>query len=114
MDLRDQLRKGVLAAVAVLLLAGAAVASSPKPAELPAPLDRGFQAMYNLDFAAAHGIFRSYQQANPGDPMGYVANAAAYLFSEFDRLHILETDLFIDDHRFEQRTKRVPDAGLKA
>jgi len=28
-------------------------------------------------------------------------------------LHILESDLFTDDHRFEQRGKLVPDAAVK-
>ena len=37
--------------------------------------------------------------------MGYVSNAAAYLFSEFNRLHILESDLFTDDAKFEHRSK---------
>jgi len=45
--------------------------------------------------------------------MGPVSNAAAYLFSEFDRLHILEADLFTDDHKFDNRNKRTPDPALK-
>ncbi len=68
-------------------------------------LSAATQQMYNLDFSAAHRTFVRYQQANPDDPMGYVSNAAAYLFSEFNRLHILEADLFIDDARFEHRSK---------
>lgn len=69
--------------------------------------------MYNLDFAGAHTTFASYQQTYPGDPMGYVSNAAAYLFSEFDRLHILEADLFTDDKKFDGRQKLTPDPVLK-
>ncbi len=93
--------------------------SSPVAALLPsggAPLpslDRGFQQMYNLDFSAAHATFRSYQQTDPADPMGYVSNAAAYLFSEFDRLHILEADLFTDDKKFDGRQKLTPDPAVK-
>src|SRR5579864_4115973 len=79
----------------------------------PQMLDRGFRQMYNLDFSAAHATFHSYQQADPADPMGYVSNAAAYLFSEFDRLHILESSLFLDDKTFEARKKLTPDAALK-
>jgi hypothetical protein len=45
--------------------------------------------------------------------MGHVSNAAAYLFSEFDRLHILEADLFTDDHKFETRNKPTPDSATK-
>ncbi len=77
-------------------------------------LERGFQQMYNLDFSAAHQTFRGYQQTQPEDPMGYVSNAAAYLFSEFNRLHILESDLFIDDAKFERRGKASPDPTVKS
>lgn len=76
-------------------------------------LEHGYQQMYDLNFAAAHQTFRDYQHAQPDDPMGYASNAAAYLFSEFNRLHILEADLFTDDTRFEHRGKETPDAGVK-
>ena len=46
--------------------------------------------------------------------MGHVSNAAAYLFSEFDRLHILESDLFTDDRKFDNRGKLTPDPAVKA
>ena len=42
------------------------------------------------------------------------SNAAAYLFSEFNRLHILESDLFIDDAKFEHRGKLAPDPTVKS
>jgi len=44
-------------------------------------LERGFREMYNLDFKGAHQTFHVYQQLNPDDPLGYVADGAAYLFS---------------------------------
>jgi hypothetical protein len=113
MKLSQQIRRGALLACAVLALAYAGFASPPKQNDSSPKLDRGFQEMYNLDFPAAHETFRAYQQVDPQDPMGYVSNAAAYLFSEFDRLHILESDLFTDDHRFEQRGKLVPDPAVK-
>ena len=88
-------------------------AGEPASADAQLHLDRGFRQMYNLDFHAAHDTFHQYQQVHPQDPMGYTANAAAYLFSEFDRLHILESDLFTDDTKFEHRAKVAPDAALK-
>jgi len=112
MKLSQQIRKSALLVSVVLALGCVGFASPPKQTDSP-NLDRGFQEMYNLDFPAAHETFRAYQQATPQDPMGYVSNAAAYLFSEFDRLHILESDLFTDDHRFEQRGKLAPDAAVK-
>jgi len=77
-------------------------------------LDHGFRQMYNLDFTGAHATFHQYQQANASDPMGYASDAAAYLFSEFERLHVLESDLFVDDSHFDGRHKLTPDADLKA
>ncbi len=98
----------------VLGLASSAAAVSPNDKDPQSPLDRGFQQMYNLDFPAAHATFLNYQRTDPADPMGYVSNAAAYLFSEFDRLHILESDLFTDDKRFDGRQKFAPDPAVKA
>jgi len=76
-------------------------------------LNLGFQQMYNLDFAGAHQTFAQWERAYPEDPLGPVSNAAAYLFSEFNRLKVLESDLFIDDQKFEKRTKLAPDAFLR-
>src|SRR5271165_528974 len=101
------------AAVALLALVGASLAAYATDAVSPPDLDRGFQQMYNLDFGGAHSTFAAYQQARPEDPMGHVSNAAAYLFSEFDRLHILESDLFTDDHKFDNRGKLKPDPAVK-
>ncbi len=102
------------AAVTLLALMGASLAACALDTVSPsADLNRGFQQMYNLDFGAAHSTFGAYQQAHPGDPMGHVSNAAAYLFSEFDRLHILEADLFTDDHKFDNRSKLTPDPAVK-
>jgi hypothetical protein len=95
----------ILAAISCLALP--AVASTPD-------LDRGYRQMYDLDFTGAHASFHQYQQANGTDPMGYVSDAAAYLFSEFERLHVLESDLFVDDSHFDARRKLTPDPALKA
>jgi hypothetical protein len=70
--------------------------------------------MYNLDFQGAHQTFQWYEQAHPQDPLGPVSNAAAYLFSEFDRLHILEIELFTDAHKFEAREKLSADPAIRA
>jgi len=64
--------------------------------------------MYNLDFETAHETFVAWEKAHPEDPLGPVSNAAAYLFAEFDRMHILESELFIDDNRFEHRKSYSP------
>jgi hypothetical protein len=70
--------------------------------------------MYNLDFPGAHTTFAAWKQAHPNDPMGPASDAAAYLFSEFNRLHILEIDLFADNTKFIEREKPVPDPNVKS
>jgi hypothetical protein len=69
--------------------------------------------MYNLDFAGAHKTFETWQELHPEDPIGPASNAAAYLFSEFDRMRILELGLFTDD-RLEKAAKIQPDVQIKA
>jgi hypothetical protein len=77
-------------------------------------LDAGYREMYNLDFEGAHKSFQQYEQTHPQDPLGPVSNAAAYLFSEFDRLHILEVELFTDNQTFSSREKSSPDPAVYA
>jgi hypothetical protein len=79
----------------------------------PESLEAGFHEMYSLDFRAAHKTFESWQELHPEDPLGPAANAAAYLFAEFERLHILELDLFTDKKRFEGRDRIAPDPATK-
>jgi len=77
-------------------------------------LDAGFRQMYNLDFSAAHRTFEAWQQLYPENPMGPAANAAAYLFSEFERLHILEIELFTNKDRLKKGQKPKADPVTKA
>ena len=97
-----------------VLCAAMPVLAAPGGPDVAQPsLDQGYRQMYNLDFAAAHQTFHAYQQARPEDAFGFVSDAAAYLFSEFDRLHILESDLFTDDRKFEDRKRPAPDPAIK-
>ncbi len=79
----------------------------------PIPLEAGYRQLYNLDFTQAHRTFEAWKQQHPDDPMGPVSNAAAYLFSEFDRLHILEVELFTDNTKFLEREQPKPDPNVK-
>jgi len=74
-----------------------------------ASLENGFLQMYNMEFAAAHKTFEQWEAAHPDDPLGAVANAAAYLFAEFDRMHILEFDLLAESRRMKDFDKLSPD-----
>jgi hypothetical protein len=83
-------------------------AHAPAFSATPASLEDGFQQMYNLDFPAAHKTFENWEALHPDDPMGAASNAAAYLFAEFDRLHVLEFDLFTDS----EHTGKLNDLSL--
>ena len=105
-------RLGLLLAGMILLVV--ATASAADSAALSSGLESGYRQMYNLDFAGAHTTFDSWENSHPDDPLAPVSNAAAYLFSEFDRLHILESELFVNDSRFAKRAKKVPDPQVRA
>lgn len=92
-------------------LCAAAACASAEPA--PPALDEGYRQMYNLEFAKAHDTFREFQRAHPQDPMGPVSDAAAYLFAEFDRLHILQAEFFTHDQHFITDHKLTADPAVK-
>jgi hypothetical protein len=94
--------------LAVLLLALPITAAGQT-----ASLDAGFRQMYNLDFGGAHRTFEAWEQQHPEDPLGPISNAAAYLFSEFDRLHILEVELFTNDEALKSREKVSADSAVR-
>ena len=76
-------------------------------------LDEGYRQMYNLRFDQAHRTFAEYQRTQPGDPLGPVSDAAAYLFSEFHRLRILESELFVNDDELLHSRPPTADAAVK-
>jgi len=69
--------------------------------------------MYNLEFPQAHRSFAEWQGLHPEDPLAPASDAAAYLFSEFDRLHILQSEFFTHDQHFITDHKLMPDPALK-
>src|SRR5260370_16478628 len=80
----------------------------------PTLLDQGYRQLYNLNFESAHRAFADWEKTHPDDPMGAVSDAAAYLFAEFDRLHILQSEFFTDDNGFLRRERSLtPDAAAK-
>lgn len=94
--------------VGVLLLV-----SLPGMAAEPAFLDQGYRHMYNLEFEEAHRSFEAWEKLHPEDPMGPVSDAAAYLFSEFDRMQILQSEFFATDQKFLARRSATPDPAVK-
>jgi hypothetical protein len=77
------------------------------------PLEQGYRHMYNLEFDQAHRSFAEWHSQHPDDPMGPASDAAAYLFTEFDRLHILQSEFFTHDQHFITDHKLSPDPNLK-
>lgn len=84
------------------------------PGPVPvSPLDRGFAGLYNLDFGGAQQDFSAWQKQHPEDPMGPVSEAAGFLFSEFNRLGVLEAQFYVNDDEFDKRPKLTPDPVVR-
>jgi hypothetical protein len=76
-------------------------------------MDEGLAQMYNLYFPAAHQAFSDWMNTHPEDPMGPAADAAAYLFAEFDRPRILQSEFFLDDDLFRGTRPLAPAAVVQ-
>jgi hypothetical protein len=94
----------------LLLTASASAFSAPLTGT---PLNDGYYALYNLDFNAAHAHFGQWMTAHPEDCLGSASDAAAYIFTEFNILGVLDIELFADDNRFTSRTRPAIDPILK-
>lgn len=66
----------------------------------PQLLDTGFKKLYELNFDGARADFLEYQRIRPDDPMGKAAEAASYLYEQFDTKGILSSEFFLNDQRF--------------
>ena len=97
-----------------LVLTLAALAALPCRATDGTLLDDGYRQMYDLRFDGAQRSFRQWAQLHPEDPMAPVSEAAAYLFSELDRMRILQSEFFVDNNRFFEGSDLNPDASVKA
>jgi len=104
---------GTFTLVILALFVASVVNATAADIPAPSPLDRGFQALYQLDFDRGHQEFVNWEKQNPDNPVGAVSQAAGYLFSEFHRLGILEAQFYENDSSFEQRKKQSPDPQIK-
>jgi hypothetical protein len=118
-------RERIASAIAVLFLictitAAAQESAPPLPSGEPAPrvetdaaqtprmeadttaimLDSGFRMLYELDFKGARSQFLGYQKLRPEDPLGKAAEAASYLFEQFNQKGVLTSDFFLNDSKF--------------
>jgi hypothetical protein len=92
-------------------LGSAALAEAP---EVAVSLDSGFRFLYDLDFERAHQTFAAWQKQFPDNPLGPAGEAAGLLFSEFNRLGVLEWQFYQDDKAFQARQQFTPDPALRA
>jgi hypothetical protein len=105
--------RALLPLLALLSLGSSVRAEPHDDDDFCAGLAAGYCHMYDLQFPEAHQMFAEWQRLYPQDPMGPVSDAAAYLFSEFDRLHILEAEFFTNDRNFQSQKQLAPDADVK-
>ncbi len=94
------------------------VLSLPLPAQAPAGepdalIRQAFGRLYNFDFRGAHDLLDRHCRQYPQDPLGPSVGAAAHLFSELNRLKILEFDFFMDDDKVVDRRKLRPDPAAR-
>jgi hypothetical protein len=73
--------------------------SAVPPDQYSPVLEAGFRQLYELNFAGARAQFTRYQDANPGDPVGKAAEAASYLYEEFDAKGIFTSKFFLNDDK---------------
>ncbi|WP_255460704.1 hypothetical protein [Edaphobacter albus] len=105
-----EVSRSILLVLCLFFLAARSLAALPLAGT---PLDEGYRDMYNLRFADAHLKFQQWTKIHPEDPMGPVSDAAAWLFSEFERLKIIDVQLFANQDRFDSRGRLTPDENVR-
>jgi hypothetical protein len=76
-------------------------------------LDESFRAMYNLNFDEALKTAEAAKALDNNDPQPWMAQSCAILFREFERLHILSSELFVSDDKFNSRSAQAWDPEAK-
>lgn len=83
-------------------------------AETGTRLELGFRRMYELKFEEARTVIIAYRRDRPEDPLGVIADAASYLFEEFNAKGVLTSAFFLDDKRLLGGIEGPPDSRLSA
>jgi len=100
--------------IAMVCVCASLVATPWAKADVPqVALGDGYLRLYDLDFNGAQRDFEAWEKVNPENPMGPVSEAAGVLFSEFNRLGVLEAQFYEDDSIFAARKKYEADAAQK-
>jgi hypothetical protein len=90
--------------------------------EAPAPstlLDSGFRKLYELNFKGARADFVAYENLQADDPLGAAAEAASYLYEQFNAKGVFTSEFFTNDQKFLNGAAGTPgenrnDAFLEA
>ena len=101
--------------------AHSAIAQSPPVAASIGPIqlsdqpeiDAGFRLLYELKFSEARVKFTDWEKWHSGEALGPAAEAASYLFQEFDRQGVLTSDFFLDDKRLLGGIEGSPDPQMR-
>jgi hypothetical protein len=92
----------------------ASIFSACAPAQtVEETLDQSYHEMYNLQFDEALKQADQAKAIDKNDPQPWMAEASALLFREFDRLHILNSEMFTSDEKFAARNAQSWDAASK-
>jgi hypothetical protein len=108
------MRGAVARRLALEVVMTSAAAALPFPSQAQDRLETAFRRMYELDFDAARSEIAAYRRERPEDALGAAAEAASYLFEEFDRKQVLTSEFFLDDDRLLGGVKGAPDAKRSA
>jgi hypothetical protein len=76
-------------------------------------LDQSYRAMYNLQFDEALKKTAELETVAKHDPLPWMAEACAVLFREFERLHIMRSEMFTSDEKFASRRAQAWDPQSK-
>jgi hypothetical protein len=68
--------------------------------------------MYELKFEAARAQIGAYEKVHADDPVGAAAEAATYLFEEFNFQGVLTSEFFLDDDKLLGGVSGPPDKKL--
>lgn len=90
---------------ALILMVSAAMARAQGTPQL----DTAFDLMYELRFDAARAEILTYEKARPDDALGAAAEAASYLFEEFNRQGVLTSSFFLNDDKLLGGVSGPPD-----
>ncbi len=99
---------------AVLTATAALAGATPGRADEKPQLETAFRRMYELRFDEARHEISAYRRAHPDDPLGAAAEAASYLFQEFDHEGVLTSEFFLDDDRLLGGVQGQPDPLRRA